>query len=389
MLKQIVKRAAALCIAGALVLGGTIYPKAKAQDLQTEVEVSAQSAVLMTADTGTVLYEKDAFSQRPMASTTKIMTALLTLEEGERLGDPVIQITEEMVAVEGSSMGLQAGDEISLSNLAAGMLLASGNDAANAAAIYLAGSLEDFVELMNQRAVEIGMEHTHFVTPSGLDGESADGRGHYSTAYDMALLAREVLQNEQFRELCSSASYAVDFARPVKHVTYTNHNKLLSQYEGCVGVKTGYTKQAGRCLVSAAERDGALLIAVTLDAPDDWKDHTVMLDYGFSQVEPFSLDGTAVSGTVPVVGSEQDSVSFSGRQGNTISLPLGESAHVTSQVYLPAFVYAPVKAGDKVGEIRWYWDGKLLGTVSLIANQSAQIQTREPGVWARLFGNGS
>lgn len=389
MLKQIVKRAAALCIAGALVLGGTIYPKAKAQDLQTEVEVSAQSAVLMTADTGTVLYEKDAFSQRPMASTTKIMTALLTLEEGERLGDPVIQITKEMVAAEGSSMGLQEGDEISLSNLAAGMLLASGNDAANAAAIYLAGSLEGFVELMNQRAVEIGMEHTHFVTPSGLDGESADGRGHYSTAYDMALLAREALQNEQFRELCSSASYVVDFARPVKHVTYTNHNKLLSQYEGCVGVKTGYTKQAGRCLVSAAERDGALLIAVTLNAPDDWKDHTVMLDYGFSQVEPYSLDGTAVSGTVPVVGSEQDSVSFSGSKGNTVSLPLGESAHVTSQVYLPAFVYAPVKAGDKVGEIRWYWDGKLLGTVSLIANQSAQIQTREPGVWARLFGNGS
>lgn len=389
MLKQIVKRAAALCIAGALVLGGTIYPKAKAQDLQTEVEVSAQSAVLMTADTGTVLYEKDAFSQRPMASTTKIMTALLTLEEGERLGDPVIQITKEMVAVEGSSMGLQEGDEISLSNLAAGMLLASGNDAANAAAIYLAGSLEGFVELMNQRAVEIGMEHTHFVTPSGLDGESADGRGHYSTAYDMALLAREALQNEQFRELCSSASYAVDFVQPVKRVTYTNHNKLLSQYEGCVGVKTGYTKQAGRCLVSAAERDGALLIAVTLDAPDDWKDHTVMLDYGFSQVEPYSLDGTAVSGMVPVVGSEQDSVSFSGSQGNTISLPLGESAHVTSQVYLPAFVYAPVKSGDKVGEIRWYWDGKLLGTVSLIANQSAQIQTKEPGVWAKLFGNES
>lgn len=389
MLKQIVKRAAALCIAGALVLGSAVFPKVKAQDLQTEVEVSAQSAVLMTADTGTVLYEKDAFSQRPMASTTKIMTALLTLEEGERLGDPVIQITKEMVAVEGSSMGLQEGDEISLSNLAAGMLLASGNDAANAAAIYLAGSLEGFVELMNQRAVEIGMEHTHFVTPSGLDGESADGRGHYSTAYDMALLAREALQNEQFRELCSSASYVVDFAQPVKRVTYTNHNKLLSQYEGCVGVKTGYTKQAGRCLVSAAERDGALLIAVTLDAPDDWKDHTVMLDYGFSQVEPYSLDGTAVSGTVPVVGSEQDSVSFSGSQGNTISLPLGESAHVTSQVYLPAFVYAPVKAGDKVGEIRWYWDGKLLGTVSLIAKQSAQIQTKEPGVWAKLFGNGS
>ena len=164
-----------------------------------------------------------------------MMRALLTLEDSQGLGDPVVEITEEMVAVEGSSMGLQEGDRISLKNLAAGMLLASGNDAANAAALYLEGSIEAFADRMNSQAAELGMENTHFVTPSGLDGVDAHGEGHFSTAYDMALLAREALKNETFRELCSSASYPVEFAEPVKQVTYTNHNKLLGWYEGCVG----------------------------------------------------------------------------------------------------------------------------------------------------------
>lgn len=158
--------------------------------------VSAQSAVLISAQSGAVLYEKDAYTPRAMASTTKIMTALLALEEAERSGDPAVDITQEMVAVEGSSMGLQAGNRLRLTELAAGMLLASGNDAANACALFLAGSQEGFAECMNRRAGEIGMQGTHFVTPSGLDEE-----GHYSTAYDMALLAREALRNQAFAEI--------------------------------------------------------------------------------------------------------------------------------------------------------------------------------------------
>lgn len=380
MLKHWRNRAAALGLS--LCLVGALCPVARAAG----PEVSAQSAVVLTADTGTVLFEKDGHTPRPVASTTKIMTALLALEAAQERGDPLVDITQEMVAVEGSSMGLQAGDSISLTGLAAGMLLASGNDAANAAALYLEGSLESFAARMNQRAAALGMEDTHFVTPSGLDGEDAQGLGHLSTAYDMALLARAALEDQAFRQLCSSPSLAVEFAEPVKRVTYTNHNKLLAQYQGCVGVKTGFTKEAGRCLVSAAERDGALLIAVTLNAPNDWEDHTALLDYGFSQVEPYQLAGGDVRLTVPVVGSPVEAVSLRGSNGGEVTLPLGQGAQVERVVRVPKFLYAPVEAGEQVGEICWYLEGQLLGSAPLTAAGAAPLQEKAPSLWERLFG---
>ena len=380
MLKHWRNRAAALGLS--LCLVGALCPVARAAG----PEVSAQSAVVLTADTGTVLFEKDGRIPRPVASTTKIMTALLALEAAQEQGDPLVDITQEMVAVEGSSMGLQAGDSISLTGLAAGMLLASGNDAANAAALYLDGSLESFAARMNQRAAALGMEDTHFVTPSGLDGEDAQGLGHLSTAYDMALLARAALEDQAFRQLCSSPSLAVEFAEPVKRVTYTNHNKLLAQYQGCVGVKTGFTKEAGRCLVSAAERDGALLIAVTLNAPNDWQDHTALLDYGFSQVEPYQLAGGDVRLTVPVVGSPEEAVSLRGSNGGEVTLPLGQGAQVERVVRVPKFLYAPVEAGEQVGEICWYLEGQLLGSAPLTAAGAAPLQEKAPSLWERLFG---
>lgn len=380
MLKHWRNRAAALGLS--LCLVGALCPVARAAG----PEVSAQSAVVLTADTGTVLFEKDGHTPRPVASTTKIMTALLALEAAQERGDPLVDITQEMVAVEGSSMGLQAGDSISLTGLAAGMLLASGNDAANAAALYLDGSLESFAARMNQRAAALGMEDTHFVTPSGLDGEDAQGMAHLSTAYDMALLARAALEDQAFRQLCSSPSLAVEFAEPVKRVTYTNHNKLLAQYQGCVGVKTGFTKEAGRCLVSAAERDGALLIAVTLNAPNDWQDHTALLDYGFSQVEPYQLAGGDVRLTVPVVGSPEEAVSLRGSNGGEVTLPLGQGAQVKRVVHAPKFLYAPVEAGEQVGEICWYLEGQLLGSAPLTAAGAAPLQEKALSLWERLFG---
>lgn len=380
MLKHWRNRAAALGLS--LCLVGALCPVARAAG----PEVSAQSAVVLTADTGTVLFEKDGHTPRPVASTTKIMTALLALEAAQERGDPLVDITQEMVAVEGSSMGLQAGDSISLTGLAAGMLLASGNDAANAAALYLEGSLESFAARMNQRAAALGMEDTHFVTPSGLDGVDAQGLAHLSTAYDMALLARAALEDQAFRQLCSSPSLAVEFAEPVKRVTYTNHNKLLAQYQGCVGVKTGFTKEAGRCLVSAAERDGALLIAVTLNAPNDWQDHTALLDYGFSQVEPYQLAGGDVRLTVPVVGSPEEAVSLRGSNGGEVTLPLGQGAQVERVVHAPKFLYAPVEAGEQLGEICWYLEGQLLGSAPPTAAGTAPLQEKAPSLWERLFG---
>ncbi len=369
------KRGVAIGLAAALLcLGLPVSARGE------ELAVSARSAVLLSGESGAVLWEKNARERLPMASTTKIMTALLTLEEAERAGDPAVDITEEMAAVEGSSMGLQAGDRLTLTNLAAGMLLASGNDAANGAALFLDGSQEGFARRMNSRAEEIGMKDTHFVTPSGLDAE-----GHFSTAYDLALLAREALENEAFAKLAASPRCEVTFIEPAHTATYENHNKLLGLYEGCVGVKTGYTKKAGRCLVSAARREGVTLIAVTLDAPDDWDDHTALLDYGFSQLEQARLDGSACVVLLPVVGGGADAVEVHGVQGDTFTLPAGDSGRVTVRVMVPRFLYAPVEAGEQVGELQYCLGGRELARVPLVAAAEVPRQEKQPGFWERLW----
>lgn len=342
--------------------------------------VSAESAVLISGETGAVVFEKNAHERRAMASTTKIMTALLALEEAERAGDPAVDITQEMVAVEGSSMGLQAGNRLPLTSLAVGMLLASGNDAANACALFLAGSQEEFAKRMNARAQEIGMEDTSFVTPSGLDDEE-----HYSTAYDMALLAREALKNEDFAGIAGSAAMQVEFLEPAGRVSYSNHNKLLHLYEGCVGVKTGFTKKAGRCLVSAARREGVLLIAVTLNAPDDWNDHMALLDYGFSTLEGVSFDGSGLWATVPVVGGDAQAVAVRGQQGGSASLLPQDAAGIETRVLLPAFLYAPVRAGDTVGRVQYVIDGQEVYSVPIVAESGTMARERQPGFWERFF----
>ena len=244
-------------------------------NVKAQVNVSAHSAVLIDAGNGEILFGKNENEQRSMASTTKIMTSLLAIEHGKP--DDIVTITDEMVRVEGTSMGLKAGDKVTIEGLVYGMLLSSGNDAANAVAIAIAGDAESFAELMNKRAKEIGANNTNFVTPSGLDDEQ-----HYSTAYDMALIAMEAMKNETFASIACQKTAKVKFGNPPVEHTLSNHNRLLSMYEGTIGIKTGFTKKSGRCLVSCAQRNGIRLIAVTLNAPDDWNDHMAMYDYGFS-----------------------------------------------------------------------------------------------------------
>lgn len=342
--------------------------------------VSARSAILICADDGSVLWEKDAHRQAAMASTTKIMTALLTLEEAERSGDPAVEITQEMVAVEGSSMGLRAGDKLTLSNLAAGMLLASGNDAANAAAVCLGGGQEGFAELMNRRAEEIGMTETHFVTPSGLDDEE-----HYSTAYDMALLAREAMENQVFAEIAGRSAMQVEFLEPARKQSYQNHNKLLRLYEGCTGVKTGFTKKAGRCLVSAAARNGTNLIAVTLDAPDDWNDHMALFNYGFATIETVSLDGSGTPESLPVAGGTRNSLSLRAGEGVKFTIPAGQGAGLSRQVLLPRFVYGPVEEGEQVGEVLYRLGEEDFYSVPIFAAEAIPAPAPEPGFWQSLW----
>lgn len=324
-------------------------------------EVSAKAAVLLDATSGAVLYAKNEGEFLSMASTTKIMTGLLAYESG-RLDEPM-EITAEMVAVEGSSMGLAVGDVITLGELTQGMLAASGNDGANAVAYFLGGDPERFAEMMNARAAALGMSQTHFVTPSGLDAE-----GHGTTAYDMALLGAAAMEVDGFAEAVREPVQTVDFLSPEKTVYYENHNRLLSEYEGCTGIKTGFTKKSGRCLVTAAERDGARLICVTLNAPDDWDDHEALLDYGFTQFSERSLTADGGTYSVPVVGGAfSDAACVLGEEA---SANLYSGAQVTEKVILPRFLYAPVTAGEPVGWVAYYCGEKEIARVPLIAAET-------------------
>lgn len=235
-------------------------------------KTSARSACLYDMDACSFIINKDMNIRLPMASTTKIMTALLAIELCKL--DTVISVPSEAVGVEGSSVYLKAGDLISIKDLVYSVLLQSANDAAEALAIYISGDTRSFAELMNKRALELGIFDTSFENPHGLDSEN-----HYTTAHDLALLAAAAVKNEIFLGICSTFKYEFNLSEATR--VLVNHNKLLKAYPNTYGIKTGYTKKSGRCLVSYASREGKNLICVTLNAPSDWSDHKNMLDYGF------------------------------------------------------------------------------------------------------------
>lgn len=321
-------------------------------------DLSAECAALMCVQTGRLLYEKNAHTRHAMASTTKIMTSLIALEQ--HTPQRKVKVRASSLGVEGTSLGLAAGDIITLESLVYGMMLESGNDAANVTACAVAGSSEKFAALMNERAERIGMKDTNFVTPSGLDDEN-----HYSTAYDMALLGCCAVKNPEFLHICSRKKAEIYFGSPPRSVTVYNHNKLLSYYPDAVGIKTGFTKKSGRCLVSCAQKDGVMLVAVTLNAPGDWADHKKMLDYGFSIVKPKqkSFDGI----TIPVAGGTAGSVKVHGED----ILPSGEEINII--IYTEKFLYAPVKKGVIAGEARCYCGGRMIKSIPLLCDNDVDI----------------
>ncbi len=330
------------------------------------VDVSAKACIMIEATTGNIIFEKNAYEQLPMASTTKIMTTILSLESGDL--DTEFTVDSDAIKVEGSSMGLVEGDIVTKRALCYGMLLPSGNDSANATAVRVGGSIESFVSMMNAKAKELGMNSTLFVTPSGLD----EG-GHCSTAYDMALLTRYALKNPDFREICGSATAQVTFGNPPYDRWLKNTNKLLGMYEGVIGVKTGFTDDAGRCLVSACERDGITLIVVTLNAPDDWNDHMSLYDYGFSQV---SLESpTDEQYTLSMVGGVKDTISLECSQEVLLPKVVGTDTEYQSRVYLNAFEYAPIDKGEKLGYIEYSLGGEIVATTDLISSESVAENT--------------
>ena len=301
----------------------------------------------MDAATGRVLYEKNADARSLIASTTKIMTALVVCRQCN-VSDRV-RVMPEAVGIEGSSMYLQAGEILTVRELLYGMMLHSGNDAAVALAIYCGGTVEGFAALMNDEARRLGLTQTHFVNPNGLDSPE-----HYSTARDLARLAAYAMDDPVFAEIVGAKSVRVG------ERYLTNHNKLLWRMEGAEGVKTGYTKAAGRILVSSARREGRRLIAVSLNAPDDWNDHIRLMNWGFGQfslrelVEP----GQTV-GSVEVLMHRATKVPLVAAEG--FSFPLAQGETVEFAAPGPGFVYGPVEAGQDAGFVYLMLEGKPVG----------------------------
>ncbi len=341
------------------------------------ISVSAKSAVLINADNGEIIFSKNCDTKLPMASTTKIMTALLLCEYGNL--EKEITVTAEMLKVEGSSMGLLAGDKVTLHDLLYGLMLSSGNDAANVVAYTLGGSLEGFVKMMNEKACELELTSTHFETPSGLDGDS-----HYTTAYELALLTQYAMQNKEFKKAVSCGTATLNYGNPPYKRTVTNHNKLLKKYDGAIGVKTGFTKKSGRCLVSAAERDGKFLIAVTLNAPNDWQDHQKMLDYGFSSIKQTNFSPLTDQYNIPIINGKFDSLAVA---IESITVNSIESAEITCDIYLPKFLYAPIKKGDVVGKVIYSMDNRILAEKLLKANDNIESLPMPKSAWDVIVGN--
>ncbi len=332
-------------------------------------EISAKSAILIDAQTGRIIWGKNENERLPMASTTKIMTTILTLESGDL--DTEFTVDSEAIKTEGSSMGLVEGDVVTKRDLCIGMLLPSGNDAANCAAVKVGGDRENFAKLMNQKADMLGMTSSHFVTPSGLHDDD-----HYSTARDMAVLAAYALKNPDFAEICSQTSISLDFGIPPFTRWLKNTNKLLSMYDGCIGVKTGFTDEAGRCLVSAVERDGITLICVTLNAPDDWNDHIKLYDYGFqcaSRLE-IVLDEAIYTN---VVGSNEDTLQLIPSETAYCTQIAGQQSDITWKAVVPQIVYAPVKEGDIIGTAVIYDNGTEVADIPLAAAKDCNMITDE------------
>lgn len=352
------KQLCSVLLSAVLLFCSLPMPHAAAMEITA---VSAKACVVMEATTREVFFAQNETEQLPMASTTKIMTTLLCLESGDL--DTPFRVDDNAIQVEGSSMGLVKGDIVTKRALCYGMMLPSGNDAAGATAVKLAGSYEAFAEQMNQRAEQIGLQHTHFVTPSGLHDEQ-----HYSTAYDMAMLTAVALQNADFREICGQTTAKVSFGNPPYERWLKNTNKLLTQCEGVIGVKTGFTDEAGRCLVSACTRNDITLICVTLNDPNDWQTHSNLYDAIFPtlQTKTVSLPENL---QIPVVGGTAEQVALQ-TEGTVTYGSNGTVCDIQFSVRTKPFLFAPVLPEQYGGVLVAEQNGRELFRLPLVTKES-------------------
>lgn len=335
--------------------------------------ISAEKAILLDAVSGRVIYEKNADDRSLIASTTKIMTALVVCEQCNVLDR--MRIPKEAVGIEGSSMYLKEGEVLTIQELLYGLMMSSGNDAAVALAIYCGGTVEGFAEMMNDKARVLGLSGTHFENPHGLDSP-----GHYSTARDLAVLAAYAMKNPIFYKTVSAKTVTIG------ERCLRNHNKLLWQVEGADGVKTGFTKAAGRILVSSATRDGRRLIAVTINAPDDWRDHAALLEEGFSRYAIRRIVSAGeLAGTLEIIGGEGGTVELLA-DGN-FDYAVAEGEQIAIVLRSPGFAYAPVTEGAEAGFAYVTINGNPVGKLPLVYGATVeQAREEEKTLWEKLFG---
>lgn len=325
------------------------------------VSVSAKSAVVVEATTGRILYQKNAHEKMPMASTTKIMTAIVAIENGN-LNDTV-EVGPNASGVEGSSIWLSAGEKMTLSDLLFGLMLASGNDAAVAIAEHIGGSVDAFIDMMNQKAREIGAYNTHFANPNGLPADN-----HYTTAYDLALISANAMQNKMFCEIVKTQYKTLPWEGHEWNRVVKNKNKILWSYEGGNGVKTGFTKEAGRCLSAAAQREGMQLVSVVLSAPDMFNDCMALMDYGFDNYDnSLVVKAGELVGEISVKDGVEDSFPVYTMEDIYYPLTKEEIEKLNKRVYIDENVAAPVQKGQSVGHIDLWLGEDKIQSVALAA----------------------
>ena len=331
------------------------------------MELSAKSAVLYEPVTQRIIFGLNEEERMPMASTTKIATAITVLEN-MKLSD-MVTVSKKAAETEGSSIWLEEGEKMSVEDLLYGLMLASGNDAAVALCEHLSDDGNRFITLMNESAKRIGCNNTSFMNPNGLDQD-----GHYTTALDLAKITSYGLCNPKFKEIVATQKKSISWENHKYRRIIQNHNKLLKMYDGYIGVKTGYTKKDGRCLVSAAERNGITLVAVTLNAPDDWNDHIKMLDYGFEKLELKEIINKNQKFTPVKVGNlENEFISIMYKEGCKIPVLISDVVNTKNIIKR---VNAPVLKNQPIGYTEVYLNDSLVKKIEIVSNTSVDLPAK-------------
>lgn len=348
---------------------------AAAQEISPDI--TAKSAILIEAQTGKILYEKNPYEKRSPASTTKIMTLIVALEKGNV--DDIVTASEYASQTEGSTMWLSPGEKMKMLDLLYGIMLVSGNDATVAVAEHIAGSVPNFAVLMNQKAAALGAKNTHFANPNGLPDND-----HYSTAYDLALITANGYKNPLFASIVSTLHKKMPWPGKEQDRDLYNENKLLWQYEGGNGVKTGYTDVAGRCLVSGAQRNGIQLIAVVLESDYMWTDSIKLLDYGFAQVSAHTIiEQATIFKTAPVKNGKTDKVALV--SAADVVVPVFADEHDQfSTVVAADKIKAPVYKGQKLGKIKLLYKGKEVASTDLLAASDVERKSFFGLLWGNM-----